>query len=126
MDNTQLDSFLAYVSLVEEDLNENQFSPDEIQKLDLIRSKVSDLLKRTQPVSQPSVKPSQPVQTVQAAPAVQQIVESFDNFVLNEMIRKRGNKWVVLDKKGKKTLGTHPTKEKALAQLRAIEISKHG
>lgn len=126
MDNTQLDSFLAYVSLVEEDLNEKQFSPDEIQKLDLIRSKVSDLLKRTQPTTQASVKPSQPVQAVQAVPAVQQIVESFDNFVLNEMIRKRGSKWVVLDKKGKKTLGTHPTKEKALAQLRAIEISKHG
>jgi len=124
MDNTQLDSFLAYVSLVEEDLNENQFTKEEIQKLDLIRSKVSDLLKRTQPPSQIAA-PVQPVQQTQAVPA-QQIVESFDNFVLNEMIRKRGNKWVVLDKKGKKTLGTHPTKEKALAQLRAIEISKHG
>ena len=124
MDNTQLDSFLAYVSLVEEDLNEKQFTKEEMQKLDLIRSKVSDLLKRTQPSSQPAIKQTQPAQQLQTAP-VQQIVESFDSFVVNEMIRKRGSKWVVLDKSGKKVLGTHPSKEKALKQLQAIEISKH-
>ncbi len=46
--------------------------------------------------------------------------------ILTEMVRKRGNKWVVLDKHGKKVLGTHPTKEAAEAQLRAIEAAKHG
>jgi predicted GNAT family acetyltransferase len=43
---------------------------------------------------------------------------------LNEYIRHRGNKWVVISKKGK-TLGTHDTKEDALSQLRAIEVHKH-
>lgn len=40
------------------------------------------------------------------------------------VIRKEKGKWVVKSHDGK-TLGTHPTKEKALKQLRAIEISKH-
>lgn len=50
---------------------------------------------------------------------------------LNEEIKKVGNKWVVYPKKPKagqkkrKALGTHSTKEKAVAQLRAIEISKN-
>ena len=51
--------------------------------------------------------------------------------MVNEEIKKVGNKWVVYPKKPKKgqknrkALGTHPTREKALAQLRAIEISKN-
>ena len=40
-----------------------------------------------------------------------------------ETIEKQGSKWVVKSKKGK-TLGKHATKKDALAQLRAIEISK--
>ena len=40
------------------------------------------------------------------------------------MIRKRGNRWVVTDSSGKKKLGSHASKEKALMQLRAIEASK--
>lgn len=40
------------------------------------------------------------------------------------MIKKRGDKFVVLDSTGSKTLGTHPTREKALKQLRAIEVNK--
>lgn len=50
---------------------------------------------------------------------------------LNEEIVKVGNKWKVFPKKPKKgekvrhALGTHDTKEEAIAQLRAIEISKH-
>jgi len=43
--------------------------------------------------------------------------------LLTEVIRKVGNKWLVYSKKGK-VLGTHTTKEKALAQLRAIEVNK--
>jgi hypothetical protein len=40
------------------------------------------------------------------------------------MIRKEGQNYVVYDKAGKKKLGSHPTKAKALDQLAAIEISK--
>ncbi len=39
-------------------------------------------------------------------------------------IQQRGSKWVVLPENGDKVLGTHDTKEDALAQLRAIEASK--
>lgn len=41
------------------------------------------------------------------------------------MIVKQGNKFLVKDHTGKQTLGTHPTHKAALAQLQAIEISKH-
>ena len=54
-------------------------------------------------------------------------VHTFSEFQeINEMIVKSGKKWLVKDRKGKKTLGTHPSRKKALAQLRAIEISKAG
>lgn len=41
------------------------------------------------------------------------------------MIRKRGSKYVVLDKSGKKVLGKHKTRSSAERQLRAIEANKH-
>ncbi len=42
------------------------------------------------------------------------------------MIREvNKHKYEVLDSTGKKVLGTHPTHEAALRQLRAIEASKH-
>jgi hypothetical protein len=50
---------------------------------------------------------------------------------VNEEIVKSGDKWKVFPKKPasgekkRKALGTHSTKEKAVAQLRAIEISKN-
>lgn len=40
------------------------------------------------------------------------------------MIKKSGKNWVVKNSAGTKTLGTHSTKAKALAQLRAIEANK--
>ena len=42
------------------------------------------------------------------------------------MIIKKGDKYVVKDSKGKKVLGTHSTRQAALKQLAAIEISKKG
>jgi len=39
-------------------------------------------------------------------------------------IRKRGNIFQVTNKEGTKVLGTHPTREAALAQLGAIEAAK--
>jgi hypothetical protein len=48
---------------------------------------------------------------------------------INEMVERHGNVWKVYSKKkvnGKhKLLGTHPTREKAVDQLQAIEISKN-
>lgn len=40
------------------------------------------------------------------------------------MIKKQKGKFNVYDRKGKKKLGSHSTKKKALKQLAAIEISK--
>lgn len=40
------------------------------------------------------------------------------------MIKKRGSNYVVTNKEGTQTLGTHPTEEAAKEQLAAIEISK--
>lgn len=40
------------------------------------------------------------------------------------MIRKRGEKWYVLDHEGKKVLGVHTSRKDAIRQLTAIEISK--
>jgi len=45
---------------------------------------------------------------------------------MEKMVRRRGDKWVVLDSTGKRVLGTHNTKQDALRQLRAIEAHKHG
>ena len=42
------------------------------------------------------------------------------------VIHEQNGKYVLKSKDGKKTLGTHETKEKALAQERAIQASKHG
>lgn len=39
-------------------------------------------------------------------------------------IKKRGNKWVVTDSSGKKILGTHSSRAKAIDQLQAVEASK--
>ena len=39
-------------------------------------------------------------------------------------VKKVGEKWYVLDSSGKKVLGKHTTKKKAISQLSAIEISK--
>jgi soluble cytochrome b562 len=44
--------------------------------------------------------------------------------VLKEKIKKVGDEYIVYPKKGGKKLGSHKSKEKALAQLRAIEFSK--
>ena len=50
-------------------------------------------------------------------------------FAKEAIIRKcpkgKGGKYCLYDSKGTKILGKHPTKEKALAQERAIQIHKH-
>lgn len=44
---------------------------------------------------------------------------------LNEVVVKQGNEFVVMTKDRSRVLGRHASKEKAMSQLRAIEISKH-
>lgn len=41
------------------------------------------------------------------------------------MIRRRNGKFQVVTSDGSRVLGTHDTKAEALAQLRAVEASKH-
>lgn len=41
-----------------------------------------------------------------------------------EIIKKSGDEWIVYPKDGGKRLGTHKSKNSALRQLKAIEISK--
>jgi hypothetical protein len=41
------------------------------------------------------------------------------------VIEKRGNKWVLVSKTTGKVLGTHATRQEAVAQEKAIQISKH-
>lgn len=45
--------------------------------------------------------------------------------ILNEVIKKEGNKWVLYDSKGKKKLGTHDTKKSAKKQEAAIYANKN-
>lgn len=40
------------------------------------------------------------------------------------MIKKQGKSYGVYDSSGKKKLGTHPSRKKALEQVAAIEASK--
>lgn len=40
------------------------------------------------------------------------------------MIKKSGNKWILYTKDGKRKLGTHSTREEAVAQERAIRAGK--
>ena len=61
--------------------------------------------------------------------AMDHLVEMPDYYTklatIEETIKQVDGKWVVYPKNGGKRLGTHDTKEKAVAQLRAIEISKN-
>lgn len=51
-------------------------------------------------------------------------VTNNDNVPTMDYVRQCGSQWCVFSKSGKK-LGTHPTKEKADEQLRAIEANKN-
>jgi predicted methyltransferase len=114
----QIDEFLEYLFLIEE--NSTTLNTDQVKKLELIKNKVSEIVKKVETYTVSAVIPTQPLL------AESQVVSFSDYQEINEMIKKRGNKWVVTDKSGKKVLGTHPSREKALKQLQAIEISKMG
>jgi hypothetical protein len=46
--------------------------------------------------------------------------------VANHYIKKRGDKWVIVQKGTGRVLSTHDSKAKAEASFRAMEASKHG
>lgn len=59
--------------------------------------------------------------------------EDFINWLIQQVeeeketvIKKSGKKWILYTKDGKRKLGTHDTREEALAQERAIMANKGG
>lgn len=58
--------------------------------------------------------------------------EDFINWLVKELdereavIKKSGKKWILYTKDGKRKLGTHDTREEAVAQERAIVANKGG
>ena len=125
MEDTQLDSFLEFVTLVEE--GAEQFSTSQVKKLELIRTKVNALVTRASQVpQQQSSQVMIPKQVQEIRKGVNEVrLHSFNEFIkLDEMIKKKGSGFVVTDKTGKKVLGKHSSRKKAVKQLQALEISK--
>ena len=121
-----MDSFIKYLYSVEESCE--TLTADQFQKLCLIQTKVTELVDKVNTVFNPPAQTQAvetPVVVQQLEPAViqEKKVIGFQDFI-TEKVEKRGKNWVVLDSKGKDVLGTHPSKEKAIKQLQAIEISK--
>lgn len=46
--------------------------------------------------------------------------------LIQEIIRKSGDKWILYTHDGKKKIGTHDSYASALAQEKAIQAHKHG
>jgi hypothetical protein len=117
----QIDSFIEYLFIVEE--SNESLTQDQIAKLEMIKDKVTELVNKVESISVNQPAPQQIMEPVLAENRVARFAEYQE---LNEKVLKRGSKWVVTDKSGKKVLGTHPSREKAIKQLQAIEISKAG
>jgi len=125
---TEMDLFIKYLYSVEESFE--TLTKDQFQKLCLIQTKVTELVDKVDKIfnevkTQQIQQADQPVSVPVLEPVAisEKKVIGFGEFII-EKIARRGDKWVVLDSKGKKVLGTHPSKEKAVKQLQAIEISK--
>jgi hypothetical protein len=122
----EMDSFIKYLYSVEESCD--TLTADQFQKLCLIQTKVTELVDKVDKVfTNPTVQVEQSIRVADRVQVLQPVSErqvaNFTEFI-TEKVAKRGKDWVVLDSKGKKVLGTHPSKEKAVKQLQAIEISK--
>lgn len=119
-----LDAFIEYLYIVEETATE--LTTDQYKKLQMIQSKVSEIVKKIECTAVATSTPHS-THSHRELQVAEKMVNSFAEFQeINEKIQKRGNSWVVLNKKGTKVLGTHSTKKEAVAQLQAIEISKAG
>lgn len=118
----QLDSFIEYLFVIEE--GNESLTQAQIEKLELIRDRVSELVNKVESIASAQQPVHQPI--LEPALSESHVIRFSEYEALNEKILKRGSKWVVTDKSGKKVLGTHPSREKAVKQLQAIEISKMG
>ena len=124
----KIDQFLEYLYMIEE--NTTELTTVQVQKLEVIKDKVADIVKKVEicaaALGNCSTEPQPVVVAKQLELAIQENkVHSFSEFnELNEKIVKHGNKWEVKNKKGTKVLGTHTSRKKAVKQLQAIEISK--
>jgi hypothetical protein len=125
----QLDLFIEYLYVIEE--NEIMLTKPQIDKLQMIQNKVSEIVKKVENLSSCTDQRSHENSAIHIHSQVPELqlaenrVHSFADYTeLNEKIVKSGNQWKVMNKKGTKTLGTHDTREKAVKQLQAIEISK--
>jgi hypothetical protein len=115
---TQLDDFIEYLFVIEE--GSDSLNQDQIQKLELIQTKVEEIVRKVEATAA-SIQ-SHPI--MEPALAENRVTRFTEYEMLSEKIAKRGKNWVVLDSKGKKVLGTHANRDKAVKQLQAIEISK--
>ena len=109
-----IDSFIEYLFIIEE--GHDILTADQVQKLQIIKTKVTEIVNNIQVIKQPA--------DLIPVMAESQVIRFNEYTLLNEKIAKRGNSWVVLNKAGTKVLGTHPSRKKAVKQLQAIEISK--
>lgn len=124
-----IDQFLEYLYVIEE--NTTELTTQQVQKLETIKAKVADIVKKVESYAAAIGKCAEPMNnsTVQVKPLEmaihENVVQSFAAFSeLNEKIVKHGDKWQVKNKKGTKVLGTHSSRKAAVKQLQAIEISK--
>lgn len=123
----QLDIFINYLTLIEE--STSYLTTDQIKKLELIKTKVTNIITTINSINlvndvledtQKNTIPNRKQLSI-----FENKVDRFSTFsMINEKVIKRKDKWLVTTKDGSKILGTHSTKEKAIKQLQAIEISK--
>jgi hypothetical protein len=127
----KIDQFLEYLYTIDE--NTTELTTLQVQKLEVIKDKVAEIVKKVETCAAAFGKCSaehqyatEPVQVKQLELVIQENkVHSFSEFnEMNEKIVKHGDKWEVKNKKGTKVLGTHTSRKKAVKQLQAIEISK--
>lgn len=124
----QLDQFIGYLFTIEE--NNAPLTQDQFDKLKAIQGKVSEIVSKMQTPSHAQQPATVKQHIHQAQPQLQmqlaeKKVQRFAEYTeINEKIQKRDGKFVVLNKKGTKVLGTHKTRKEAVKQLQAIEISK--
>ena len=56
---------------------------------------------------------------------IEDLNEINSSLEISETIKHEGNSWILYTKDGSRILGKHGSKAEAIAQERAIEISKH-
>jgi len=127
----KIDQFLEYLYIIEE--NTTELTTVQVQKLEVIKDKVSEIVKKVEICAAAFGKcgtelqhTMEPVQVKQMELAIHENkVHSFSEFnEMNEKIVKHSKEWQVKNKKGTKVLGTHSSRKAAVKQLQAIEISK--